>query len=35
MAWAPARRAAGLPDDFTFHGLRHFDTSLLIRQGLS
>jgi integrase len=35
MAWAPARRAAGLPEDFTFHGLRHFYASLLIRQGLS
>lgn len=35
MAWGPARTGAGLPGDFTFHGLRHFYASLLIRQGLS
>ncbi|MGH9009517.1 MAG: hypothetical protein ACRDYF_06650 [Acidimicrobiia bacterium] len=29
MAWGPARKAAGLPEDFTFHGLRHFYASLL------
>jgi len=30
-----ARTAAGLPDEFTFHDLRHFFASLLIRHGES
>jgi integrase len=33
--WRPAVAAAGLPDDTTFHGLRHHYASLLIRYGES
>lgn len=33
--WAPARRAAGLPNDVGLHALRHFYASLLIRHGES
>ncbi len=33
--WRPAVRAAGLDDTVTFHGLRHFYASLLIRHGES
>ena len=33
--WAPARRAAKLPTEMTFHDLRHFFASLLIRYGES
>jgi integrase len=33
--WRPARSAAGLPTDRTFHDLRHFYASLLIRKGCS
>jgi integrase len=33
--WRPAVRAAGLPASVTFHSLRHFYASLLIRHGES
>ena len=33
--WRPAVKAAGLPDTVTFHALRHFYASLLIRHGES
>lgn len=33
--WIPARTAAGLADTVTFHELRHYFASLLIRRGLS
>ena len=33
--WRPAREAVGLPKDRTFHDLRHFYASLLIRHGES
>ncbi len=33
--WRPAVEAAGLPDGTTFHDLRHFYASLLIRHGES
>jgi integrase len=33
--WRPARKAAGLPASVTFHDLRHFYASLLIRHGES
>ena len=31
MVWQPARTRAGLPDSVTFHDLRHYYASLLIR----
>jgi integrase len=33
--WGRARSDAGLPDDVTFHDLRHYFASLLIHKGLS
>jgi integrase len=33
--WRPALKAAGLPTTTTFHGLRHYYASLLIRHGES
>jgi integrase len=33
--WRPAARTAGLPDATTFHDLRHYYASLLIRRNLS
>ena len=33
--WRPAIKAAGLPTSFTFHHLRHYYASLLIRHGES
>jgi integrase len=33
--WRPAAKAAGLPDGETFHALRHYYASLLIRHGES
>lgn len=33
--WGPARTAAGLPDRFGIHGLRHYYASLLIHAGAS
>jgi integrase len=33
--WRPAATAAGLGDDVTFHDLRHYFASLLIRHGES
>jgi integrase len=35
LAWVPARVAAGLPSGVTFHDLRHYYASLLIRHGES
>lgn len=34
-AWVTARKNAGLPESFTFHGLRHFYASALIHHGES
>lgn len=33
--WPKFRRKAGLPENVTFHGLRHSSASLLLAQGLS
>jgi integrase len=35
QVWIPAREAAGLPPEVTFHDLRHYYASLLIRHGES
>jgi integrase len=35
MVWQPARARAGLPDSVTFHDLRHYYASLLIRHSES
>jgi len=33
--WPKFRRRAGLPENVTFHGLRHSSASLLLSQGMS
>jgi integrase len=33
--WAKFRKESGLPDNVTFHGLRHSSASLLLAQGMS